>query len=597
MFGLTDINGNVSGYPSVFVYGANGKLKFLGGGGGTGTVTSVGLSMPSAFTVTNSPVTLSGILTVTGAGTTSQYIRGDGTLDTFPTIPTVGSWGTLNYPTWTTGTPFVKMTAVGTFALDTNTYLTTAVTSVATTGLISGGPITTTGTITTLMNTNKLVGRGTAGSGIMEEITLGTGLSLSGTTLNASGGGGSSVSYYLNGGTNQGIFVGNTYYQMSKTAVIGVGVDFTIAANGYISSFITDAGDPALLSIPAGNWNFEMYFSSSSAGGSPSFYVELYKYDGAAFTLIASSSAVPEGITNGTSIDLYLTSLAIPATVLTVADRLAVRVYVNNSSKTIKLHTQDSHLCQIITNFSTGITVLNGLTPQVQTFATGTTGTDFAISSSVSTHTFNIPTASALNRGLLSTADWTTFNNKVTSLSAGTGISIGGTTTVPTVTNTAPDQTVALTAGTGISVSGTYPNFTITNTISPTNNSIISANLNAIQIASGATNYFTFFGTNASTATTELPRQIPSPIAMTLSKFYFRTNSIQSGTGSLVINVRKNAANTGITITIAAGSAIGTFTDLSNTASIAAGDLLTLQIINSATASAAQMNGWTIIGS
>jgi hypothetical protein len=55
------------------------------------TVTSVGLSMPAAFTVTNSPVTGSGTLTVTGAGSTSQYIRGNGTLATFPTIPTVPS--------------------------------------------------------------------------------------------------------------------------------------------------------------------------------------------------------------------------------------------------------------------------------------------------------------------------------------------------------------------------------------------------------------------------------------------------------------------------------------------------------------------------
>ena len=57
-------------------------------------------------------------------GTTSQYIRGNGTLATFPTIPTVGTWGALDYPAWTTGTPFVKMTAAGTFALDTNTYVT-----------------------------------------------------------------------------------------------------------------------------------------------------------------------------------------------------------------------------------------------------------------------------------------------------------------------------------------------------------------------------------------------------------------------------------------------------------------------------------------
>lgn len=49
-----------------------------------GSVTSVGLSMPSAFTVTNSPVTGAGTLTVTGAGTTAQYIRGDGSLATLP---------------------------------------------------------------------------------------------------------------------------------------------------------------------------------------------------------------------------------------------------------------------------------------------------------------------------------------------------------------------------------------------------------------------------------------------------------------------------------------------------------------------------------
>ena len=56
---------------------------------------------------------------------------------TAASLPTVGTWGALNYPTWVSGTPFVKMTAAGTFALDTNTYLTSAVTSVGTTGLIS----------------------------------------------------------------------------------------------------------------------------------------------------------------------------------------------------------------------------------------------------------------------------------------------------------------------------------------------------------------------------------------------------------------------------------------------------------------------------
>jgi hypothetical protein len=72
----------------------------------------------------------------------------------------------------------------------------------------------------------------------------------------------------------------------------------------------------------------------------------------------------------------------------------------------------------------TGITTLNTLTALSQTFATGSSGTDFNISSATSTHTFNFPTASATNRGLLSSADFTTFNNKQNALTnpvTGTG--------------------------------------------------------------------------------------------------------------------------------------------------------------------------------
>lgn len=282
-----------------------------------GTVTSVNLTMPSAFTVSGNPVTTSGTLAVAAAGSASQYIRGDGTLANFPS----------------TG-----------------------------------------------------------------------------------GGGGTLVSYYLNGGVNQGVFVGNTYYQMNKTPITGVGTnaDFTIATDGYIAQFITDPLDPSKLSIPSGNWNFEMYFSVSSSGGSPSFYIELSKYDGVSFTPIANSSATPEGITNGTTIDLYTTALAIPATTLALTDRLAIRIYVNHSGRTITLHTQNGHLCQVNTTFTVGITTLNGITDQTQYFQTGTAGTDFNIDSlsTPGTHIFDLPTASSTNTGKLSNTDYTTFTNK-----------------------------------------------------------------------------------------------------------------------------------------------------------------------------------------
>jgi hypothetical protein len=60
----------------------------------------------------------------------------------------------------------------------------------------------------------------------------------------------------------------------------------------------------------------------------------------------------------------------------------------------------------------TGITAINSLSGASQTLAVGTSGTDFAISSVGTTHTFNLPTASASNRGALSSADWSTFNGK-----------------------------------------------------------------------------------------------------------------------------------------------------------------------------------------
>jgi hypothetical protein len=66
----------------------------------------------------------------------------------------------------------------------------------------------------------------------------------------------------------------------------------------------------------------------------------------------------------------------------------------------------------VITTFSTGITALNGLTDQVQNFATpGTSGTAPNWNSVSPTHTLNIPLAStaSVTAGLLSNAEYTTF--------------------------------------------------------------------------------------------------------------------------------------------------------------------------------------------
>jgi hypothetical protein len=293
-----------------------------------GGLTSVGLSMPPAFTVAlPNPLTSNGTLTVTGAGTVAQYVRGDGSLANFPT----------------------------------------------------------------------------------------------------SSGGGSSINYYLNGSVTPSPNVVG-YKQMSRVANTGAAANFTrtnTAGFQLMAEFVTDGGDPGLLNIPAGAWDFNFYFRSSDNAADPQFYVELLKYDGTNFTSIATGIATPETITNGTTIDLYTTAITIPSsTVLTVTDRLVIRVYVDtDGNRTVTFYTQDSRLAEVFTTFTTGITALNGLTAQVQSFATpGTSGTAPAWNSTTATHTLNIPLASAagVTAGLISKTDYDSFSGKQSAL-FGTG--------------------------------------------------------------------------------------------------------------------------------------------------------------------------------
>ena len=100
------------------------------------------------------------------------------------------------------------------------------------------------------------------------------------------------------------------------------------------------------------------------------------------------------------------------------------------------------------TAIGAGTSSTTGTVTSVAALTLGTTGTD--ITSTVATGTttavitLNVPTASAANRGALSAADWTTFNNKVGSL----------TDTLATVTGRGASTTTASTFSGGLSVTG-----------------------------------------------------------------------------------------------------------------------------------------------
>jgi len=103
-----------------------------------------------------------------------------------------------------------------------------------------------------------------------------------------------------------------------------------------------------------------------------------------------------------------------------------------------------------------------GTVTSVAALTLGTTGTD--LSSSVATGTItpvitlNVPTASAANRGALSAADWSTFNNKEPAITAGTTSQYwrGDKTwqTLPSA-GTGTVTSVAMSVPTGLSISGT----------------------------------------------------------------------------------------------------------------------------------------------
>ncbi len=86
------------------------------------------------------------------------------------------------------------------------------------------------------ISTNKLLGRATALSGDVEEITLGTNLSFTGTTLNAAGGGsGSSVTTTL--------AFGSSFTDKAQTVVTGQ--TWVTANSEIVAQVLTPAGtDP-----------------------------------------------------------------------------------------------------------------------------------------------------------------------------------------------------------------------------------------------------------------------------------------------------------------------------------------------------------------
>ena len=406
-----------NGVGATYFLNANGGWTVPAGGGGSGTVTSVSVVSANGFAGTVATATTTPAITL--STTVTGLLKGNGTAISAATSGT-------DYAPATSGTSILYGNGAGGFSsatigtglsFSTGTLSNTGVTSVGLTMpsafSVSIPTITTSGTF-------AVTGAGTVSQYVRGDGTLGIFPSIG-------GGGGGSV-YYMNGGVtaSPSTIGGVAMYQLSKSPITsGASVDFTANANGAtIASFLTDTGDPNQTSIPAGIWVFECYLSAAGGGSAhPTVQAVVEKWDGTTLSVIATG--VAEEITNGATKDLYQFAATIPTgTTISATDRIVVQIkVVGAASKTITLYTQDSNVSSVTTTFANGIASLNGLTAATQLFANGSTGTAPAFVSSTATHTLNIPLASAssVTAGLISKAEYDTFNGKLANVLTTTG--------------------------------------------------------------------------------------------------------------------------------------------------------------------------------
>ena len=145
-----------------------------------GTVTSVAITHGgNAFTVGGSPVTSSGTLAITMAGTSAQYIDGTGALTTFPAIPQGDITGL------TAGTGITITSPTGPVPTITNSLPFNGITLAGTTG--SGSSIANQGTINILAGTGGITTVGNGSGGVTVNYTGGTGTMSSFTAAGDSG--------------------------------------------------------------------------------------------------------------------------------------------------------------------------------------------------------------------------------------------------------------------------------------------------------------------------------------------------------------------------------------------------------------------------
>ena len=122
------------------------------------------------------------------------------------------------------------------------------------------------------------------------------------------------------------------------------------------------------------------------------------------------------------------------------------------------------------------------------------------------------------------------------------------------------------------------------NWVNPKTPLLLSTHGNSATIPASTTNYIP---PNTPIALSTITNNTLITVAGTLKNFYVRTTSTQPASGTLVCTVMVNNVASAVTFTIAAGSVPASYSDLTHTVSIAAGDLISFRLVNNATGASA----------